>query len=118
MASITQLFQSLGLIAMPEPKPTMRQQADKDSLRFHQAWFNQWDDERQNEGQRANFARDQRGLHISQGFSALPVRVDFSKSSPSAPKNLIKPDEQAYLSSPQWLRTSGDRMLRADATMR
>lgn len=117
MASITQLFQSLGLIAMPEPKPSIRRQADKDSLRFQQAWFNQWDDERQNEGQRANFARDQRGLHLSQGFSALPVKVDFS-GTPSAKKDLIRPDEQSYLSSPQWLRSTGDRTLRADATMR
>lgn len=78
--------------------------ADKDSLRFSQAWFDQWDDERSRNALVANIARDDAGYWRAIGFSHHPVQAGF-RHLPGA-INAVPPAQQnAFLNSPATMRT-------------
>lgn len=78
--------------------------ADKDSLRFSQAWFDQWDDERSRNQMVANVARDDTGYWKAIGFSPHPVQTNF-RHLPGA-INAVPPAEQhTFLNSPATMRT-------------
>jgi hypothetical protein len=95
----------VGLKPLPEfPESRERKIADKDSLRFHQAYFSQWNDDRQRSAQIANYVRDETGFREAVGYSYHPVNADFSKF-PSADTSLVRPDELRFLNTPEFART-------------
>lgn len=78
-------------------------QADKDSLRWSQAWFNQWDDERTRNAMIANVARDDAGYWNAIGFSHHPVNASFGQL--PATINAVPPAQRhAFLNSPETMR--------------
>ena len=96
-------------------------QADKDSLRWFQTYYNQWDDERQRKAMVANMARDEMGFHRAIGFSHHPVSVSFN-SVPTQAQSVPPADRQSWASTPEFLRSykmttwNDDRQLGSDKT--
>ena len=78
--------------------------ADKDSLRFSQAWFDQWDDERSRNQLVANIARDDAGYWRAIGFSHHPVQAGF-RHLPGAINEVPLAERNAFLNSPATMRT-------------
>lgn len=116
---INQLYEfvlyKVGLKTIPEPMDTRpRKIADKDSLRFQQAYFSQWNDDRLRTAQVANFVRDEMGFREAVGYAYHPVNANFSRF-PSADTSLIRPDELNFLSTPEFLRTAKFRLRTDDA---
>lgn len=96
-------------------------QADKDSLRFFQTYYNQWDDERSRSAMVANVARDDFGFHRAIGFSHHPVAVSMNQL-PTAMSKVPPADRQRWASTPDFLRSykmtlwNDDRQLGSDKT--
>ena len=87
--------------------------ADKDSLRFHQAWYGQWDDERQRGVLIANHVREEGGYWSAIGFAPHPVSVSFGEL--PATINAVPPaDRHAFLSAPPDLRAYKPRFVPQD----
>lgn len=96
-------------------------QADKDSLRWFQTYYNQWDDERTRSAMVANVARDDLGFQRAVGFSHHPVAVQFN-TVPTALSKIPQADRQRWASTPEFLRSykmtlwNDDRQLGSDKT--
>ena len=102
----TGLLNALGL-GKPAVKPFESKKpsrtADKDSLRWQQAWFGQWADERDRGVLVANHVRDEVGYYNAIGFAPHPVNVSFGEL--PATINTVPPaDRHAYMSAPAELR--------------
>ena len=79
--------------------------ADKDSLRWSQEWFNQWDDERKRDANVANVVRDEGGYIRAIGYSPHPLNANFSHLPATINAGGVSATTHAYLSSPEFLRT-------------
>jgi hypothetical protein len=77
--------------------------ADKDSLRWSQAWFDQWDDERQRNVLVANIARDDGGYWRAIGFSHHPVNATFG-TLPATINTVPLAERNNFLNTPETLR--------------
>ena len=106
---------------VPATSKRPQDQANKDSLRWFQTYYDQWDDERQRNATIANIARDELGFHRAIGFSAHPVSVSFN-SLPATINTIPLADRQAWASTPEFLRSykmtlwNDDRSLGSDKT--
>jgi len=118
---ITELLGFKQPKVIPGTSKRPQAQADKDSLRWFQTYYNQWDDERARNAIVANVARDDLGFHRAVGFSHHPVSVSFN-SIPTAMSKIPRADQQRWASTPEFLRSykmtlwNDDRQLGSDKT--
>jgi hypothetical protein len=118
------IMSALGM-KQPELKPFESQKpkkvADRDSLRWFQSYYNQWDDERQRNALIANIVRDDTGFIKAIGFAHHPVNANFAQL-PATINAVPMADRQNWASTPEFLRNhrmtlwTDDRQLGSDKT--
>lgn len=100
---LVMLQQQLGLASItivPFESKKGHRIADKDSLRWSQAWFDQWADERERDAQVANYVRDEVGYINAIGFAPHAVNANFG----NLPAGGVPADLAPTMNSPSFLR--------------
>ena len=107
METLNKLFvmlqQQLGLAGttiVPFESKKGHRIADKDSLRWSQAWFDQWADERERDAQVENYVRDEVGYINDIGFAPHALNANFG----NLPAGSVPADLAPMMNSPHFLR--------------